>query len=746
MSDTSNLSNGALLERSSEAAAQVTTTAPFGDTAGTTINVSGITVRERMVQQLKTLADKLAFSLRSSTDPAQSQAQELDLTRAVEAETATAKQDAEEASLYLGQVSHDIRSRMTSILGYADLLLDTSLTDDQSSKVRNLREASASLLLIINDLLDISALGAGQLQLVSGPVNLQTIVDKVRSTARPQADSGALYLRSEIGPDVPAWVNADAARLTQVLLSLVVDGLKSTLHGGVRIAVTTAPATGSDKIRFEVINTGTGIPLDQQENLFRPFSRSRYSFDRPSDGTGMNLAVSKRLVEAMGGTIGVGRPADGGSICWFELPLVEVAAPAIPTAVEITPSHSRSGRILVAEDLPMNQMVIKEILEADGHQVTIAGDGIAAINAMNGGQFDLILMDVAMPAMGGLETAQALRALDGARSIPILALTAHAMPMQIAACRAAGMDDFLAKPFDREVLVGTVRRWLDRRPPPPVRALRVLVADDVLMNRDIADSFLRAAGYTVTCVASGAEAVAAAAASDFDVVLMDVRMPEMDGLEATHRIRALEGTRGRVPVVALTADAFTEQVANCYKAGMVDHLSKPFNQETLVAAVLRAAGTGHTNGEALAGGRPKTADPDPVANPLSGSEWPIRDPIAFENTAVFLAPEAVEVYLKSISDRGESLLRGLRDSEDLAETGHELAEAAHGLAGSAGMFGFARLDNLGRRFEWAVKRGTAEAPVLANELEATVSATIDAIHNDRGDWAAEAARRGPQPG
>jgi CheY-like chemotaxis protein/signal transduction histidine kinase/HPt (histidine-containing phosphotransfer) domain-containing protein len=745
MSDTSNLSNGKLLDRFSETATQASTTVPFGDTAGTTINVRGITERERMVQQLKTLADRLAYSLRNPADPDLALQQQIDLTRTVEAETATAKQDAEEASLYLGQVSHDIRSRMTSILGYADLLLDTSLTDDQSSKIRNLREASASLLLIINDLLDISALGAGQLQLVSGPVNLQTVVNTVRSAARRQADSGALYLKSDIGPNVPVWVNADGSRLTQVLLSLVIDGLKSTQHGGVRVAVTTS-ATGSDNIRFEVIDTGTGIPLDQQESLFRPFSRGRYSFDRPSDGTGMNLAISKRLVEAMGGTIGVGRPADGGSVCWFELPLVEVTAPAVSPTVETTHANSRSGRILVAEDMPMNQMVIKEILEADGHEVTIAGDGIAAINALNSAQFDLILMDVAMPSMGGLETAQALRALDGARSIPILALTAHALPTQIAACKAAGMDDFLAKPFDRDVLVGTVRRWLDRRPPPPVRSLRVLVVDDVLMNRDIADSFLRAAGHTVTCVGSGAEAVTAAAGGDFDVVLMDVRMPEMDGLEATHRIRALDGARGRVPVVALTADAFTEQVANCYKAGMVDHVSKPFNQETLVAAVLRAAGTGHTNGEALENTRSKTADPDPVASPSNGLEWPIRDPIAFESTAVFLAPEAVEAYLTSISERGESLLRGLRGSEDLTQSGHELAEAAHGLAGSAGMFGFARLDNLGRRFEWAVKRGTPEAPELADELEATVAATIHAIHHDRGDWAAESARRGPQPG
>jgi CheY-like chemotaxis protein/HPt (histidine-containing phosphotransfer) domain-containing protein len=751
MTDTSDRPNGDLPVGSTEAAPQDMLAASFpargavGDTNEVTISVRGVTERERMVQQLKTIADRLVLSLRNSGDPRVALQHETDLLRAVEAETATAKQEAETTSFYLGQVSHDIRSRMTSILGYADLLLDTSLTDEQSLKVRNLKEATLSLLLIINDLLDISALEAGQLQLVWGPVNLHALAENVRSTASRQAAAKGLYLRCEVSPDAPEWVSADATRLSQVLLNLVVDGLKSTIQGGVRISIAGGPVTAPDLVRFEVNDTGNGIPLDQQETLFRPFSRSGYSYDRPSDGTGLSLSISKRLVEAMGGTIGVERPADGGGVCWFEVPLVKVDAPAAASPVATVPSLGRKGHILVAEDLPMNQMVIREILEAAGHQVTIAEDGIAAINALHNDQFDLILMDVAMPTMGGLETAQALRGLDGARTIPIVALTAHTMPNQIAACRAAGMDDYLSKPIDRKVLLETVGWWLDRRATPPVRALHVLVADDILMNRDIAASFLRAAGHNVTCVEGGAQAIAAIAKTDFDVVLMDVRMPEMDGLEATRRIRALTGARGRVPIVALTAHAFAEQVGECYEAGMDDHVSKPFDQETLISTVLRAAGAGSAHRESPNLARTSTIVSASAAMFPADPELPIRDPIAFERTAVFLAPDTVEAYLQVISERGESLLRGLRGSSDVPAplADDERAEMAHTLAGSAGMFGFLRLADLGRRFEWAVKCRSAETPALADRLRAAVEATLLAIRDDRQDWALEARRRGP---
>jgi CheY-like chemotaxis protein/HPt (histidine-containing phosphotransfer) domain-containing protein len=249
------------------------------------------------------------------------------------------------------------------------------------------------------------------------------------------------------------------------------------------------------------------------------------------------------------------------------------------------------------------------------------------------------------------------------------------------------------------------------------------------MNRDIAGSFLRAAGHQAICVEGGAEAVAAAASTDFDVVLMDVRMPEMDGLEATRRIRALEGARGRVPIVALTAQAFTDQIAECRKAGMDSHLAKPFDPETLLAAVVQAFTAGWTPGERPNPVSTQTTVPILVIAPVISPDSLVFDPTIFERTTAFFSPEVVASYLETIAEGCETLLHGLRKPGALTHTGGELAEAAHRLAGSASMFGFGLVATLGRRFEQAVQAGSAEVPDLADRLGAALEDTLQAIHD-----------------
>jgi signal transduction histidine kinase/CheY-like chemotaxis protein len=303
--------------------------------------------------------------------------------------------------------------------------------------------------------------------------------------------------------------------------------------------------------------------------------------------------------------------------------------------------------------------------------------------------------------------------------------------------------------------------------PVPIRPFLVLAVDDVLMNRDIASSFLRSAGHTVVCVDGGEEAVAAVAATDFDVVLMDVRMPGMDGLEATRRIRALQGPRGRVPIVALTAQAFTEQVAACRAAGMDSHLSKPFDPETLLAAVVQAFATGLSRGEAtpiptqtaapatpptsvvppgvlLSSVQPSSVPPSSVppssvppssvpsspvpASPVIGFDLPIVDRTAFNRTASFLPPETVTTYLRTIVEQGDGLLRRLRMPDAITLAGTELTDTVHSLAGSSGMFGFERLSSVGRRFERAVQTASPEALAISAGLIAALEATLQVIH------------------
>ena len=259
------------------------------------------------------------------------------------------------------------------------------------------------------------------------------------------------------------------------------------------------------------------------------------------------------------------------------------------------------------------------------------------------------------------------------------------------------------------------------------RALHVLVVDDVAMNRDIARSFLRAAGHEATCAESGEEAVAAAANTEFDVVLMDVRMPGMDGLEATRRIRALPGARGQVPIVALTAQAFNEQVAECRKAGMDDHLGKPFDQDMLLAVVTRSAEARRSGSGNLATVSAPASGPEAAATPVAGSELSVLDSTAFTLTASCLQPEAVDSYLRTIAELAEALRRDLRAADALSHTAEALAEAAHTLAGSAGMFGFHRLSVMGRSFERAVQSGAPEASDLASGLCAAIDATLQEI-------------------
>jgi CheY-like chemotaxis protein/HPt (histidine-containing phosphotransfer) domain-containing protein len=257
-----------------------------------------------------------------------------------------------------------------------------------------------------------------------------------------------------------------------------------------------------------------------------------------------------------------------------------------------------------------------------------------------------------------------------------------------------------------------------------VRGLHVLVVDDSAINRDIASAYLRAAGCRVDCVEGGVEAIAAVADIDFDVVLMDLRMPGMDGLEAMRRIRGLD-VRGLVPIVAVTAQVFNEQMKACRELGVVGHVSKPFEPKTLLAVVRHAAAAGHRRDEAITplfGSVSAAVTPDPV-----GSELPVLDPIAFAHTMSFLAPRAVGSYLQTITARGEAILSTLRGSQALTCNRNELARAAHTLAGSVSLFGFERLAAVGIRFERAVQCGAAELPAAADGLIAAIEATLQEI-------------------
>ena len=371
----------------------------------------------------------------------------------------TAQEAAEAKSAFLANMSHEIRTPMNGIIGCTEILLDLDPSPEQRSYLAMQRSAESLLLTIINDILDFSKLETAAFTLQAVPTDLAAIVEDTVSLVRPLAEEKELSIGAEIDPALPGWMLGDSARLRQILLNLLGNAVKFTARGGISLAVA---READGRIRFTVGDSGIGIAPERLHLLFLDFSQAHQSGGY--GGTGLGLAICKRLVEAMGGEIGVDSEVGRGSRFWFILPLTEAAAPAIPPA-EPEKKSAAAMRILVAEDMLVNQVIIEKLLSTAGHQVTLVENGARALAVMqeqaeDRSIFDLILMDMRMPEMDGVAATRAIRALDGpGRTIPIVGLTANATPEDAACCLEAGMNDHLIKPIDRAALARAVIKW-----------------------------------------------------------------------------------------------------------------------------------------------------------------------------------------------------------------------------------------------------------------------------------------------
>ena len=621
--------------------------------------------------------------------------------QAMRAARELAERVARARSAFLANMSHEIRTPMNAVLGFVELVLDTELQVEQRRALELVRSSSEALLTILNDILDYSKIEAEHLELESIPFDLPKVVHATATLLAVRAREKHLELTVDVPPDVPHIMRGDPTRVRQVLMNLIGNAIKFTEQGEVDVsAAVVGYHDDRTSVRFRVRDTGIGISDEQLATIFDEFTQADASMTRRYGGTGLGLAISRKLVALMGGQLSVTSEVGRGSEFSFTLRL-----PVERSAAAATPGRAASlggRRLLVVDDNETNRRILRDMLGAEGvavHEAARADAGLTALRraAAAGTPFDIAILDAQMPDQDGFELAAAVRADPDLAATKLLILTSAGQRGDGERCRQMGIQAYLTKPIARADLIEAVGTVLLEAPPAGAapalitrhsiaesrHTLRILLAEDNLVNQQVATAMLVKRGHQVDVVGNGREAVDAIGTHDYDLVLMDIQMPEMDGFAATQAIRALP--RGRsLPIIALTAHALSGERERCLERGMTGYLAKPFKAHDLFAAI-----EGRT-----------AATADTAAAPA-----PPVDLAAFRGTMREAGAEAavdgiLATFASTLPQRLEALAEASRGGEAEA-----IQRAAHAFRSAAATIGAHRLAQLLEAMEASARSG-----------------------------------------